>query len=172
MRRSKRNSTAELSRKMQYHCLAPYMRNLRWQSLSQRLQKSIAAIACLIALLLIYAPMAIATVMAVSGACCAGERCPIHGNHHPAQNHGTHQNEATPMDCGHEGHGTSTLNPCSMSCCQTVEQAPISVHAFLLTPLAITTSLATLATARMAVCAFIVSPVFAPQAPPPKRFFS
>jgi len=160
--------TRRLCPEMKYHCDAQ-MRILRLQTPRQRLQKSVAAIACLIALLLVYAPMATATLMAVTGACCTGDYCPIHGNHHPSQKSDAQQNENAPMDCGHEGHATSKMNSCSVSCCQTVEQIAVKVHVFLLTPLPITTSLATLCPAPIALNGSLVSPVFAPKAPPPKH---
>jgi len=85
---------------------------IRYLQLSrQRLNKSIASVLCLIALLLVYAPMATATLMALSGTCCAGDYCPIHGNHHPAP-----KNKSAPMDCGHEDHDTGKMDSCSMSC--------------------------------------------------------
>jgi hypothetical protein len=138
------------------------------QLFHQRLNKSIASVLCLIALLVVYAPMATATLMALSGTCCAGDYCPIHGNHHPAQNDNTGKNKSAPMDCGHEDHDTGKMDSCSMSCCHTVEQTLVSVHVFLLTPLAITTSLANPSPAPIALDNSIISPIFAPQAPPPK----
>jgi len=148
------------------------MRTLRLKTLGRTLQKSIAALVCLLALLLMYAPMASATLMALSGTCCAGDYCPIHGTRHAAQNGNAEKNKSAPMDCGHENHDTGKMHSCSLSCCQTVEQIAVNVHVFLLTPLAITTSLATLSPAPIARDSSIVSPVFAPQAPPPKHLAS
>ena len=166
---------AAIKRKMKYHyqwrCVisARNMRICYLQIFHQRFKKSIASVLCLTALLLMYAPMASATLMALSGTCCAGDYCPIHGNHRPAQSGNAEKNKSAPMDCGHEDHDTGKMDSCSMSCCHTVQQTAVNIHVFLLTPLAITTSLATLSPAPIALNSSIVSPVFAPQAPPPKH---
>jgi hypothetical protein len=133
--------------------------------------RRMAACICLMALLLVYAPMASATLLAVTGACCTGDQCPIHGNRHPAQSGSAQKHEDAPMDCGHEnrdGDGTGKIDACSMSCCHTAEQSAVNVHFFLLTPVSHSMSLAKLSTAQIAPAAPVISPIFAPQAPPPK----
>ncbi|HEY6127739.1 MAG TPA: hypothetical protein VIW23_06105 [Candidatus Acidoferrum sp.] len=122
-----------------------------------------AACICLLAILLMYAPLLGASVMAVTGSCCTGGQCPIHGNHHSPI-----ENQNTPMDCGHEFHNLGTVDSCSMSCCHNVEQTAIHVHAFVLTSLKISTSLAPFPVVLRSVTPAQISPKFAPLAPPPK----
>ena len=95
------------------------------QSNFDRSQRAAAWIS-LLALLLIYAPVASATLMAVTGACCSGDQCPIHGNHHPTSQNTSQNSSDAPMDCDHQAHSTNKMSSCSMSCCRTVE--PAAVH--------------------------------------------
>jgi len=125
------------------------------------------ALVCFVALILIYAPIATAAAMAVTGACCSGDQCPIHGNHHHSQ-----KSEQTPMNCGHSGRDMSTMDNCSLSCCHNTEQPAIHANLFLLTPLSISTSLAPLSEISFAPATTNLSPAFAPLAPPPKSFVS
>ena len=137
------------------------------QIANSRIRQTGACI-CLLALLLVYAPMASATVLAITGACCTGDLCPIHGNHHPAQTGSPQEYEEAPMDCGDGGHHMSKMQACSMSCCQTVEPTAVYAHSFLLTPFPVPAALAPLFSASIALTPAKVSPVFAPLAPPPK----
>lgn len=132
----------------------------------------LSALCCLFAFLLVYAPMASATLMAVTGACCTGDQCPIHGNHHPSQKDATQKSDEAPMECGHEGPGMGKMQACSMSCCHTVEQAFVHAHIFLLTPLSISPRLAPLSSTTSAFSITKTSPAFAPLAPPPKSLAS
>jgi len=128
--------------------------------------RTTGACLCLLALLLVYAPMASATLMAVTGACCTGEQCPIHGNHHSAPK-APAQASGAPMDCDHADH-SSKVNACSMSCCNNLEQIAVHAHIFLLTPLGISTELIPLSAASLAPANVSASQAFAPLAPPPK----
>ncbi|HEY1423620.1 MAG TPA: hypothetical protein VGF20_09220, partial [Candidatus Acidoferrum sp.] len=104
----------------------------------------IAACACLFALLLIYAPIATATLMTATGACCSGDYCPIHGNHHRNQEPPAQTGENAPMDCDHAGHSASKASTCSMSCCHDAQPSVATAHIFLLTPMPLSTALAPL----------------------------
>jgi hypothetical protein len=132
------------------------------------LTQQVAACMCLLALLLSYAPMAMATLMAITHACCSGDACPIHGNHHPARNNPAESREKAPTDCGHQGQDMSNLSACSMSCCHEAEQNTLHAHIFLLTPLSAATALAPLSAALRASADSSVSLTLAPLAPPPK----
>ena len=68
---------------------------------------SFNAYACLLAVVLIYAPYI--ALWAGNAACCKGSYCPIRGHHH--QNAPT-SNEERGMDCGHDTAGMAT---CAMS---------------------------------------------------------
>ena len=76
---------------------------------------------CLLAALLLYAPLAGAAWSAHSMACCTGDHCPIRGHHHqkPAASH---------EDCEHE----LGMSSCSMSCCQDEEKTATSALVFVL----------------------------------------
>ena len=144
--------------------------NCRIKDIHSRVRR-IGAWTSLLALLLVYAPMASATLMAVTGACCTGDHCPIHGNHPPAQK-GSQTSEAAPMDCGHESHDSNKVRSCSISCCHDVEQSAVHAHVFLLTSLSVSTALAPSSFAPLTSIVQKVSPVFAPLGPPPKPFSS
>jgi hypothetical protein len=122
----------------------------------------------MLAILLIYAPVSTATLMAVTGACCTGDQCPIHGYHHPAKNGPTQKSDSPPMDCDHHSQAADKMQSCSMSCCHTVERPAIHAHIFLLTPVSLQSSLVLVASASFVPTTIEVSPAFAPLAPPPK----
>ena len=130
------------------------------------------AIACLLGLLLFYAPILSATLMSVTGACCTGDRCPIHGSHHAGrQDHGKTA-EPAPIKCDHDGHDLRKVNSCSMSGCQTVEQPAVHAHIFVLESfpgLASRTMIASLSKPVPPRTIFLAS---APPAPPPKSIVS
>ena len=126
----------------------------------------------LLAILMMYAPIASATFMAVSGACCTGDQCPIHGNHHPARNNSNPKNDSAPMDCGHEQHSANNMRSCSVSCCHSIEQSATHANIYLLTPVSVTTGLALNASASTLASQRDISPSFAPLAPPPKSHLS
>jgi hypothetical protein len=129
--------------------------------------RRIGAWISLLALLLVYAPMASATLMVVTSACCTGDQCPIHGRHQHAENTSGQANESA-MDCDHGAHHTSKMNSCSMSCCHTTEQAAVHAHIFLLTSISLHTALLPLSSASIESYTKNISPLFAPLAPPPK----
>jgi hypothetical protein len=130
--------------------------------------RRLAALASLLALLLTYAQMASATLMAVSGACCTGDQCPIHGNHHSAQNKPAQKTENAPMDCGHERHEASRLQTYSVSCCNTVELTATHANLYLFTSPVPATSLTAVAPTSLVPAIRSLSPAFPPLAPPPK----
>jgi hypothetical protein len=90
--------------------------------------RSAAAGLCLLAVALLYAPMAGAAFLAYSADCCVGGFCNIPAHHHhkqpPAQSE-----DSAPMDCGHDMSG---LTPCSMSCCKDPSRPAIVPGAFLI----------------------------------------
>jgi hypothetical protein len=114
-----------------------------------------------------YAPITSAAVMAITGTCCSGDQCPIHGHHHHPQ-----KTDNPPMDCGHGEHNMSTMDNCSMSCCHNAEQSTVHANLYLLTPISLSTSLAWLSEMSFAPTATSLFPAFAPLAPPPKSSVS
>lgn len=84
-----------------------------------------AAWVCLIALVLLQAPLLGSACIAATGACCGQDHCPIAAHHHPAAS------EPPAMDCGHDaGHHSTKIRSCSMSCCHPAQQSAIHSVAF------------------------------------------
>ena len=142
------------------------MRSVRQTSKSGFVtSRRVNALLCFAALVLMYAQIASATVMMVTGACCSGDQCPIHGHHHAGQ-----KNDNVAMDCGHDAHDMSKMSDCSMSCCHNVESSAIHANLFVLTPLSVSTPLTFFSGTKVAPAARNISQAFAPVAPPPKSF--
>jgi len=130
-------------------------------------RQRLSALVCLVALMLMYAQIASAAVMVITGTCCSGDQCPIHGNHQHSQ-----KTDDPPMDCAHGEHNMSTMDNCSLSCCQDSERPVVHAILFLLTPLSVSTSLAS-SSAIPFLCAITkISLAHAPLAPPPKPFLN
>jgi hypothetical protein len=134
--------------------------------------RTTAACICLLALMLIYAPITTATLMTVTGACCSGDYCPIHGNHHRNQEPPAQTGENSPMDCDHVGHSASKVSTCSLSCCHDAQSSVAAAHIFLLAPMTLSIALAPLFSASAAPWTSSKSLAFAPPAPPPKSLIS
>jgi hypothetical protein len=107
---------SRVERQIAYHGVSVEMAN----SLNPE-GRRLGAYFCLLATLLLYAPLAGAAWSAHSMACCTGDHCPIRGHHHqkPAASH---------EDCEHE----LGMSSCSMSCCQDEEKAATSALVFVL----------------------------------------
>jgi hypothetical protein len=127
--------------------------------------QKVAACACLLALLLVYAPIAGATLMSVTGACCTGDQCPIHGNHHPSKH-----DEPAAMDCHADKHNVNQMDSCSISCCHTDQRAALNANIFVLTPISVSMPLLANTQTFLAFAATGLCLAFAPLAPPPKSF--
>jgi len=127
--------------------------------------QKVAACACLLALLLVYAPIASATLMSVTGACCTGDQCPIHGNHHPSKH-----DEPAAMDCHGDKRNVNQMDSCSISCCHTDQRAAVNANIFVLTPISVSMPLLANTQTVLAFAAAGLSLAFAPLAPPPKSF--
>jgi hypothetical protein len=87
-----------------------------------------AAWVCLLAVALLYAPLAGAALLANGVNCCAGGVCPIPEHHHHKEQQAAAK-EAAPMDCGHEMSG---MTSCSMSCCKDPSRPALIPGAFVL----------------------------------------
>jgi hypothetical protein len=97
------------------------------KSARQNRRRSISASICLLAVVLLYAPLAGAAWASRQMACCASGQCPIPAHHHQK----TPAAPAGHMDCGHEMAG---MTACSMSCCHDSERSLIASIAFVLPP--------------------------------------
>jgi hypothetical protein len=83
----------------------------------------ISACLCMLAVALLYAPLAAAVWAAQTMACCTGDHCPVAAHHH-------HKAPAEPvheMDCGHE---MGSLMSCTMSCCEITDRPLVTSLAF------------------------------------------
>jgi len=93
--------------------------------------RSLFAMLCLVAVVLLYAPLGGAAWSLYTAACCTAGQCPIHGNqpsHAPAA-------PKQAMDCGHD---MPAMTQCSMSCCQHPDRPVIAPVIFVLpAPLAV-----------------------------------
>ena len=91
--------------------------------------RSAAAWICMLAVGLLYAPMAGAALVAYGVDCCVGGFCNIPEHHHHKSQPAPAQDTA-PMDCGHDMSG---MTSCSMSCCKDpARPALIPGHSFCL----------------------------------------
>jgi hypothetical protein len=91
----------------------------------------ISACMCMLAVALLYAPLAAAVWAAQTMACCTGDHCPIAAHHH----HKAPAEPAHEMDCDHD---MSSLMSCTMSCCQTTDRPMVTSLAFPLPDLSYT----------------------------------
>src|SRR6202007_2914182 len=78
--------------------------------------RSLAAWACLLATLLLHAPVVCFAWAARGMDCCTGELCPVAQHHH-------RKASTRDADCGHS---LGALPACSMSCCPTAERAAMT----------------------------------------------
>jgi hypothetical protein len=127
----------------------------------QNRSRSFFAAICLLAVALLYAPLAAAAWSSYSASCCTSDQCPIKEHHRqrlpaPPENH---------MDCGHEMAG---LSACTMSCCQNPDRPAITSVAFVLPPAVSIPPLAAFASAfefpKLLDSLLSIAPLF----PPPR----
>jgi hypothetical protein len=99
----------------------------------EKLARRATACICLLAVALLYAPFVAATLVTPRMDCCSAGFCPARGRHHKTQQAAAPQ-DAMPMDCGHDmnGHGSSEMSMCSISCCQSPEHPTLMPGAFVL----------------------------------------
>lgn len=90
---------------------------------SQKRLRMWSAWVCLLAAVLLFAPVAGAAWNAHAAACCTGEHCPIPEHHHRSK---APQHD---LNCEHQA---GEMVACSMRCCQTVEHPLLTSLAFVL----------------------------------------
>jgi hypothetical protein len=93
----------------------------------QNRRRSIAANICLLAVVLLYAPLAGAAWSSHQMACCMSGQCKIPAHHHQK----TPAAPANHMDCGHDMAGVMA---CAISCCHDSERSLFTSIAFVLPP--------------------------------------
>ncbi len=87
----------------------------------------------MLAVVLLYGPLAGAAWASHAMACCTGDHCNIPQHHHQKTREHASSNAAGTMDCGHE---MSAMTDCSMSCCQSPDRPAVTAVAFVLPHLA------------------------------------
>ncbi len=92
-------------------------------------RRSFFATLCLVAVVLLYAPLAGAAWSLNSTACCTVGQCPVHGYHH--QHSPASSRKQGLMDCGREMPG---MSKCTMSCCHDSDHPAIAPVMFVLPP--------------------------------------
>ncbi|HTS09696.1 MAG TPA: hypothetical protein VMP68_29285 [Candidatus Eisenbacteria bacterium] len=139
---------------------------MRWQNLARKA----AACICMLAVALLYAPLAAAALAAPATDCCIGGLCPIRGNHLKSQELAAPQN-AMPMDCGHDmsDRKSSGMSECSMSGCQSPEH-PVSIPgAFVLPDVTLLPAARELVRPVQASALEEISLISKPLSPPPRN---
>ena len=132
-----------------------------------------AAWICLLAVAILYAPLAGGAWLAHSMAgmnCCAGGYCPIAAHHHPKQK-GNSSQSSTPMGCGHKMGGTDgmgTMKSCSLSCCPDPARAALIPGAFLLPVVSAAPGTEEISQPVVIATALALSRFAKPLSPPPR----
>jgi hypothetical protein len=103
---------------------------------------AMGAYACLVAVMLIYAPQGMIGWWAGMGVCCEADYCPIPGHHRQnARAAAEHQG----MECEHGMTGKAGIAACGMSCCHETERALLAPMVFVIAPVAERPGLASVA---------------------------
>ena len=109
---------------MEYHWVVSVLVRAKRQ---ERIRTT-AAWFCLLAVALLYAPLAGAALLAHGVDCCLGGFCNVPEHHHHKQKSVSSQ-ESSPIDCGHDMSG---ITPCKMSCCKDPARPALIPGAFVL----------------------------------------
>jgi len=134
------------------------------QTSRQSRRRSISAGICLLAVVLLYAPLAVAAWSSHQMACCASGQCPIPAHHHQK----TPAAPANHMDCGHEMAG---MTACSMSCCHDSDRSLVASIAFVL-PQSVAVAPSAAVTSPIALAKPLDFPRSIEPLSPPPRYFS
>ena len=100
---------------------------------TQDRRRVFAACVCLLAVGLLYGPLAGYAWASRVMACCTSDHCDIPRHHHQKTREHPASNTAGTADCDHHMSG---LTDCSMSCCQDPDRPVVTAVAFVLPPLA------------------------------------
>jgi hypothetical protein len=116
---------------------------------------------CLLAVVVLYAPLAGAAWSSHAMACCTADHCNIPQHHHRKAPVGP----ASETNCGHDMSG---LIACSMSCCEDPDKPVVTAIAFLLPPLAFTSAPMLVTRAVEATHSIEIPRSVQPLSPPPR----
>jgi hypothetical protein len=134
----------------------------------------IGALACLLAIAFLYAPLAAAAFSPSAMACCANGLCNIPSHHHKSSaTTTTPASTGSHEDCGHNMAGKmASMTECSMDCCQTHETpAAVGSVTFVMAPMFHVTVSMDVTRAGEITRAIEIPRTIEPVSPPP-RFLS
>jgi hypothetical protein len=127
----------------------------------QNHRRDVAAFACLLAVIFIYAPFAAAAWSSHNMACCTGGYCNIPQHHHSK----TPENSTAGEDCHH---GMAGMMDCSVSCCRNPDKAVVTAVAFVLPPAGLASSGILVTRAVERVHCIEIPRTIEPLSPPPR----
>jgi len=110
---------------MASHDIVSFIGHRMFQA-SHNATRSISAVICLLAVLLLYTPLGAAAWSSYRSGCCAKGMCSIKEHHHQQPPAAPPQDQ---MDCGHHG---AHMMSCSLSCCHNDEVAAAATAIFVL----------------------------------------
>jgi hypothetical protein len=134
----------------------------------------IGALACLLAIAVLYAPLAAAAFSPSLMACCTKGFCNIPKHHHKSNAAATNADSAATHETGHEdcGHNMATnvtgMSDCSMDCCQTHETPAVSSVTFVMPPVFFVPVAMQVTRAVETVRAIEIPRAIEPASPPPR----
>jgi hypothetical protein len=126
-------------------------------SSKQSRYRLLAAWMCLLAVAMLFAPLAGAAWMVRAMSCCTGDHCAIPQHHHRA---------TVDADCDH-GSGGGLTN-CSMACCQDQDRPFATAMTFVLPPLAVSSAPMSITRATAALRSTEIPRSIRPLLPPPR----
>lgn len=129
--------------------------------------RAAAAWICLLAVTLLYAPLAGAAWQARNMDCCAAGFCPMTAHHHRKQQQAPARH-SSPMDCGHDMGGDDGMTACSISCCQIPVHPALIPGTFLLTKISFAPARVEVSRPVQVANLFAMSRFVSPLSPPPK----
>jgi len=132
----------------------------------------IGALACLLAIAVLYAPLAAAAFSPSVMACCTSGFCNIPRHHHKSAPATSEAAAASHEDCGHDmAAKMAGMSDCSMDCCQTHDTPAVSSVAFVMPPVFFVPLSLHVTRAAETVRAIEIPRAIEPASPPP-RFLS
>ena len=126
----------------------------------------VPACVCLVAVLLLWAPLWAAAYQAAGMACCNGAMCPLHGRMPKKNSHEGGPAKESPATCDHRA--ANAAMDCTIACCHPADQSVTPAILFVLpTPPVISDPLLT-GDSTLVLSSSRTSPVLDPASPPPR----
>jgi hypothetical protein len=127
----------------------------------QNRRRVLSALACLLAVVFLYAPFAAAAWSSRDMACCTAGYCNIPKHHHSkAPAHSTAGEECD--------HGAAGMMNCAMACCQDVDKLVVTSLAFVLPPATTAFSASLVSRSALRVRSIEIPRTIQPLSPPPR----